>query len=1451
MADQTVSVALQANVAGFIASMHQAQQAVTSLTNAVADGMGDSASASDEAAAAAAHAAQQHQAAMGKITKAAGIAGAALVGFAAVSVKAFADYDAKMTQIQSLTKALPAQMKALEKSSMSFAKEFGVSASQAADAETELVKAGVSVTDIINGGLKGALTLASAGQLDVADATEIAASTMTQFGLAGSDVSHIADLLAAGADKALGSVGDLGMALKQSGLVASQTGLTLEETTGALSAFASAGLIGSDAGTSFKTMLQALTPQSTQAATAMEKIGLNAYDSQGKFIGLAAVAGQLQEGLGKLTQQQQAATLKVIFGTDAVRAAAVLYKNGASGIQQWTDAVDDQGFAAEQASGKMNNLNGDLTTLKAAVSNAFVGMGSEADGPLRTATQRVTDLIDAFNDLSPAVKGSVTLIAGSAGFALLAVAGITKVIKTVREARAAFQALALTGRQTALAFGAIGIVITAATAGLLYWSNQQAKAKQQVDDLTDSLDQQTGAFTANTRAAVFDALKKSGAIDDAKKLKVNLDDVTDAALGLPGAMQKVQDSIQIEPGAQAGNLLKSAGDLTKAISGQNKDVEKAVQNWKDADEAQGGLNQQTKDLDTQTQALTQSIQAQSAVTQDADAATTDWADNVAKSGQSFINVADNIDDAKLSLQGWIDQIKKQGKDEAEWNKNLLKIATEGGSQELLTQLSKLGPEGASYVKQLADGSKKNITDLNKTFKDANQSSADLTAGLRDLYATKPAPISLTVDDDNALATINALSTAAATADATMTVDADGKPATKELDGITTKIDESTGTITLLAGDGKAVTTLNNYTAKVDRSTGKVTITGTDAEGRKVVTSFTSWTDAQGAAVKVTADTSMAVGALNTLKAAFGQSTFHVGVSAIPGKAGGGDVTGGTPGKDSVLSLLMPGEHVLTTSDVDKMGGQSAVYRMRAMAQAGMLRFASGGAVPSKWHGKSLEYWEDRYASGTDYLRLKQAIANDRASLREKEKYGPKGKDGKQHQERYVLRGIDRRVANSQLRDDEQALRDADTARAFVKRYGSFAAAIKKRDTAQDKKDAASEAQRQAKADLASGRTDTIRDARRGNTQDAVTGGLDSALGVVDQLRDLASNKSLTAKQRKAMNDAAGNAEAQLTSLYKQADGIEAKLDKAKDHLADMQQISDAAASTLKGTFNLSDAYSAAGTMKTDKYGNTWYDESTKGYTGAAIKATASAQAATAQQFATSLSKLQSKLGSSPASSAIVQQALSIFASDPEQGLQFVDALNGMSTADLNSVKASYNTIASAGATAGQAASAADTAGGLSAANKAADDLAKSLDDVNQQLAGIGTTLTNAMLKPYGLKLDAKGNVVKRARGGWVGGSGGEDSTHLLADPSEFVVNKTAARANAPWLEAINAGRTLTSVGGFGGAGPITVTLPEIRVQNPFTGEYLLAKVETVAGGVVRAHEARQDAAAPYTGGGVR
>ncbi|PLS23782.1 phage tail tape measure protein, partial [Bifidobacterium imperatoris] len=306
----------------------------------------------------------------------------AAVGVAAVTT--FAQFDAAMSTVQANTGASAAELDKLRQAAIDAGANTVYNAQEAADAINELGKAGMSTTDILSGGLSGALNLAASDGMQVSEAAELMSSAMAQFNLTGKQAGNVADALAAGAGKAQGSARDLGYALQQSGMVANSFGIGMTETVGTLTAFANAGMIGSDAGTSLKTMLISLANPSTKAKNLMQELGINAYDAQGNFIGLANLAGQLQDKMGGLTQEQRNQALATIFGSDAIRAANVLYNEGAKGIDKWTKKVEDSGFAAQQAAAKNDNLKGDLENLSGSFESMLITIGSGANGPLRS-----------------------------------------------------------------------------------------------------------------------------------------------------------------------------------------------------------------------------------------------------------------------------------------------------------------------------------------------------------------------------------------------------------------------------------------------------------------------------------------------------------------------------------------------------------------------------------------------------------------------------------------------------------------------------------------------------------------------------------------------------------------------------------------------------------------------------------------------------------------------------------------------------------------------------------------------------------------------------------------------------------------------------------------------------------------------------------------------------------
>lgn len=352
----------------------------------------------------------------GRIMRALAIgAGAVAIAIGVDATRRFAAFDQAMAAVRANVTENVGELKKLETAALDAGRSGMFSATKAANAINELGKAGVSVKDIIGGGLKGALDLAAAGEMNAADAAELTASALNQFGLAGSKASHVADLLAAGANMAQGGVQDMGEALKNVGVNAHILGMSVEETVGALTLFASKGLVGSDAGTKFNAMLQNLVAPSIRAQGTIKKLGLEVYDSQGRFVGLANIAQQLHDKLGHLTQAQRNAALGRIFSNAALTTANTLYEQGAKGVEKYTKMINQQGFASKVANTQMDNLKGQLTRLGNAWDTMLVKIGSGGKGVISSMIGAVTGLVNAFAGLPSGVQQAVIAITALTG----------------------------------------------------------------------------------------------------------------------------------------------------------------------------------------------------------------------------------------------------------------------------------------------------------------------------------------------------------------------------------------------------------------------------------------------------------------------------------------------------------------------------------------------------------------------------------------------------------------------------------------------------------------------------------------------------------------------------------------------------------------------------------------------------------------------------------------------------------------------------------------------------------------------------------------------------------------------------------------------------------------------------------------------------------------------------
>ena len=314
-----------------------------------------------------------------------------------------ADFEARMSSIKAVTGSSADVMKQFHDAAIKAGADTAFSATEAADAIEELAKAGVSTKDILNGGLTGALNLATAGELDLKEAAEIASTALNAFKRDNLSVVDAANQLAGAANASATDVHELKYGLSMVAPVASGLGLSFRDTTNALAVFAQNGLKGSDAGTSLKTMLMNLQPQTKGQYLAMKRLGIITEDganrfftAEGKIRSFAEISQVLKDSLSGLTQQQQQQALKTLFGTDAVRAATIAMNEGADGANKMQAEISKV-TAAQVAAEKLNNLKGAVEGLSGSFETLQIKLGESVLPLFTTIVKYVDKLVDKFS----------------------------------------------------------------------------------------------------------------------------------------------------------------------------------------------------------------------------------------------------------------------------------------------------------------------------------------------------------------------------------------------------------------------------------------------------------------------------------------------------------------------------------------------------------------------------------------------------------------------------------------------------------------------------------------------------------------------------------------------------------------------------------------------------------------------------------------------------------------------------------------------------------------------------------------------------------------------------------------------------------------------------------------------------------------------------------------------
>lgn len=396
-----------------------------------------------------------------KVRDTSGAMSLAIAGGLTFAVAKAIDFEKQISAIGAVSGATAQDMELLRKKALQLGADTAFSASEAAGAMEELAKAGVSLPDILNGAADAAVNLAAAGGIDLPEAAEIAANALGQFQLKASDLAHVVDLIAGAANASAISVSDFNLSMKQAGAVANLTGVSFDDLAVAIALMGRNGIKGSDAGTSLKTMLLNLQPATAKQAAEFQRLGIITkdgsnifFDARGNLKSLADISGILADKTKNMTAAQKSATLEILFGSDAIRAAAILTKNGADGFESMAAAMNKI-KAADVAKTRLDNVAGSLEQLKGSLETAAITIGTALLPAIRKISDFITQLTNKFNSLDPRWQ---KLIA----FGLVAAAALLALVSAI-----AAIGFAITGVSTALAVLSGGGIVAAIVVGIL------------------------------------------------------------------------------------------------------------------------------------------------------------------------------------------------------------------------------------------------------------------------------------------------------------------------------------------------------------------------------------------------------------------------------------------------------------------------------------------------------------------------------------------------------------------------------------------------------------------------------------------------------------------------------------------------------------------------------------------------------------------------------------------------------------------------------------------------------------------------------------------------------------------------------------------------------------------------------------------------------------------------
>lgn len=337
-----------------------------------------------------------------------------IVGVGVAGLKVATDFEKGMSEVRAISGATGNELNALKETAIDLGASTAFSANEVAGAMTEMAKAGWDSQQIIDG-MGGVLDAAAASGENLGTVATIVADAITGFGLEAKESTKVADLLTQAANSGTIGINDLGESFKYIAPVAGAMGLSVEDVTTALSAMSMAGIKGSQAGTSLRTMLTRMVKPTDAVAKAMDELGISVTEQDGSMKSLDEIVSTLRTSFDGLTESEKAKYAATLAGQEGMAGMLSLLNLTEEEYNELAASMDNAtGVAQKTAEVMQDNLQSKVEQLGGSLESLAIKLADIVMPHLEKFVTWLTNLVDKFAELDPKTQETILKFAGFA-----------------------------------------------------------------------------------------------------------------------------------------------------------------------------------------------------------------------------------------------------------------------------------------------------------------------------------------------------------------------------------------------------------------------------------------------------------------------------------------------------------------------------------------------------------------------------------------------------------------------------------------------------------------------------------------------------------------------------------------------------------------------------------------------------------------------------------------------------------------------------------------------------------------------------------------------------------------------------------------------------------------------------------------------------------------------------